>query len=231
MDEVSFFNEVIVESFAESLGLVMVWVFLGLVLFSLINYFFANKLEEKIQKSTKIQPILGALSGLIPGCGGAAITSSLYVKNKVTFGTLFASLIATTGDAAFVLLAVEPLIWLYLALFAFAFGIIFGYIADWIKIGKKVDTREQNIFEAKKLKREEKQKKLKIIEKYESKSAFIIDYYVVPIFLSITLFFAFFYTINTFGANIPFVDQSWYGILLVIFGLLLLDYYFGRKLY
>ena len=41
--------------------------------------------------------------GLTPGCGGAIIAVPMYARGYVTYGTVVATLIATLGDSAFVL--------------------------------------------------------------------------------------------------------------------------------
>ncbi len=58
--------------------------------------------------SEYLQPVGGALLGLVPGCGGAIAVMPLYGRGVVGFGTVVATLAATAGDSAFVLLAVAP---------------------------------------------------------------------------------------------------------------------------
>ncbi|WP_215141394.1 putative manganese transporter [Exiguobacterium qingdaonense] len=50
------------------------------------------------------QPIIGGLLGVIPGCGGTIVASSLYKNKNLTFGGLFAAFITTLGEGSFVLL-------------------------------------------------------------------------------------------------------------------------------
>ncbi|ELZ25919.1 hypothetical protein C476_00672 [Natrinema limicola JCM 13563] len=59
-------------------------------------------------ESESLQPVVGAVLGLIPGCGGAIAVMPLYGRGAVGFGTVVATLAATAGDSAFVLLAVAP---------------------------------------------------------------------------------------------------------------------------
>lgn len=53
------------------------------------------------------QPFIGALLGIIPGCGATIMASSMYKHNKLSFGGLFAAFIATLGEGSFVLLGVS----------------------------------------------------------------------------------------------------------------------------
>jgi hypothetical protein len=53
-------------------------------------------------------PLVGASLGALPGCGGALVVMPVYLRGTVTFGTVVAALVATMGDASFVLLATRP---------------------------------------------------------------------------------------------------------------------------
>ena len=60
-------------------------------------------------KKTKIgQVVFGALLGSVPGCMGGFATVSLYTHRMFSFGALIAMMIASSGDEAFVMLAMIP---------------------------------------------------------------------------------------------------------------------------
>ncbi|MCY6484905.1 arsenic efflux protein [Clostridium aestuarii] len=115
-----------------------VGVFVGAVLliFGYINYKKNGKLIEGIEKSKNIQPIIGALLGLSPGCGGAILVMPLFIKGSISFGTVIATLIATMGDSAFVMIVSMPLKYLQVSILSFIIAIVTGYIVDYFKIGK-----------------------------------------------------------------------------------------------
>lgn len=115
-----------------------VGVFVGavLLLFGVINYKMEGRFIEKIEKSKKIQPILGALLGLTPGCGGAIFVMPMYIRGTVSFGTVVATLIATMGDAAFVMIAAMPDKFILVSVLSLLIAIITGYIVDYFKIGE-----------------------------------------------------------------------------------------------
>ena len=46
--------------------------------------------------------------GALPGCGGAIIVVTQHIQGRIGFGSLVAVLTATMGDAAFLILAIEP---------------------------------------------------------------------------------------------------------------------------
>ena len=83
-----------------------------------------------------LQPVIGALMGLTPGCGGAIVMMPMYARGYVTYGTVLATLIATLGDSAFVLIGaaindsnfVAPLIAVHAI--SFVAGVTWGYLVD-----------------------------------------------------------------------------------------------------
>ncbi|MBP5318366.1 MAG: arsenic efflux protein [Paludibacteraceae bacterium] len=68
------------------------------------------------------QVVMSALLGLIPGCMGGFAAVSLYTHGLLGFGALVAMMIASSGDEAFVLMAMAPgdAFWLFLLLFVIA---------------------------------------------------------------------------------------------------------------
>ncbi len=116
---------------------IQVTVFVGAVLmiFGYVNFKLSGRLVEKIGSSKKTQPIIGSLLGLTPGCGGAIFVMPLFPQGVVSFGTVVATLIATMGDSAFVLMSVMPVKYLWVSLFSFIVAIITGYIVDYFNFG------------------------------------------------------------------------------------------------
>lgn len=64
--------------------------------------------SHRIQGSPFGQIILGSIMGLIPGCLGSYTVVSLYVHRVVMFPALVATMIATSGDEAFLMFSVIP---------------------------------------------------------------------------------------------------------------------------
>ncbi len=124
---------------AES-AFIEVTVFVGTVLmiFGYINFKQAGKLVERIEKSKKTQPIIGALLGLTPGCGGAIFVMPLFPSGVVSFGTVVATLIATMGDSAFVLMSVMPKEYILVSILSFIVAVITGYIVDYFNFGDRL---------------------------------------------------------------------------------------------
>ena len=98
--------EIIVISMRDAFLAVTVFVAAMVLLFSWLQYITAGKFVDTIRNNTAMQPVIGALMGIIPGCGGAIVMMPMYARGYVTYGTVIATLIATLGDAAFVLIGV-----------------------------------------------------------------------------------------------------------------------------
>jgi len=74
-------------------------------------------------------PAAAAL-GALPGCGGAVVVTTQFVQGRITFGALVAVLTATMGDAAFLLLAREPLTGLWVFALGWLVGSLSGIVID-----------------------------------------------------------------------------------------------------
>ena len=96
--------------------------------YSLSN-FFKNNVNLQI-------PIAGCL-GAIPGCGGAIIVVTQYLQGNITFGCLVAVLTSTMGDAAFLILAKQPMNALLIFSICMIVGIISGFLVNYIMPNKR----------------------------------------------------------------------------------------------
>ena len=83
-----------------------------------------------LRKTRVGQVIFGAVLGSIPGCMGGFATVSLYTHRMFSFGALVAMLIASSGDEAFVMLAMIPEKALIIFVVLFVIAIIAGLITD-----------------------------------------------------------------------------------------------------
>ena len=89
----------------DAAGVIGGYVSISIIVVALITFFSKNSFNQTNKKTPKwSQPFIGTFLGLIPGCGGTIVASSLYKKNKITFGGLLAAFIATLGEGSFVLL-------------------------------------------------------------------------------------------------------------------------------
>ena len=92
-------------------------------------------------RKTKVgQVVIASLLGSIPGCMGGFATVSLYTHRMFSFGALVAMMIASSGDEAFVMLAMIPeqalIVFAVLFVLAIAVGIITDKIYDKVHAKK-----------------------------------------------------------------------------------------------
>lgn len=124
-----------------------VGVFVGVVLlvFGYFNYKTQGRFVQKLENTKRLQPVFGALLGLTPGCGGAIFVMPLYLKGSVTFGTVISTLIATMGDAAFVLISTRPIAFIIISAISFVLALISGYAVDALKIDGGFSKRREKL--------------------------------------------------------------------------------------
>lgn len=114
---------------------VSAFVAVTVLLFSYVQYRTRGVLVERLESNRRLQPLAGTAMGLTPGCGGAIVMMPLYVRGKVSFGTVVATLVATAGDSAFVILVLAPEAALYAYGMAVIAAILFGYGIDRFGLG------------------------------------------------------------------------------------------------
>ena len=119
---------------------VTVFVAAMVLLFSWLQYATAGRFVDWIRANRRLQPVIGAIMGITPGCGGAIVMMPLYARGYVTYGTVISTLIATLGDAAFVLIGgaianpslIGPVVMVHVI--SLVVGIIWGLGVDAVGI-------------------------------------------------------------------------------------------------
>ncbi len=81
-----------------------------------------------LKKSGWLQLLIASALGVIPGCLGAYAVVSMYTHNVIGFGALVASMIATSGDEAFIMFSMMPGTALKITIILFVVGMITGGI-------------------------------------------------------------------------------------------------------
>lgn len=137
-------KEVILDSFFDSLR-----VFVFILIFYIILSFVEAKLTKLLTKRQKLSPLIGGGLGLIPQCGITVVSADLYVKQRISLGTIIAIFIACSDEAIPILLS-KPnmaLVGFLIVAIKFLIGIIVGYAIDFLyKTNKEVvisDTLEE----------------------------------------------------------------------------------------
>jgi len=124
--------EIIVSVLKESVK-VTVFVLVMMVAVDFINVKTKGKLESILQTGNKWkQYIVSSMLGSAPGCLGSFAGVSLYIHGMISLGALTGLMLATSGDEAFVMLAMIPDTAIILFAILFISGIAAGYLTDVI---------------------------------------------------------------------------------------------------
>ncbi|PPR50384.1 MAG: hypothetical protein CFH15_00482 [Alphaproteobacteria bacterium MarineAlpha5_Bin5] len=126
------FGEIVRQSMIDAYLQVSVFVGFTLIVFIGLDSLTNFNVDSFLEKTKKIHVPLASLLGAIPGCGGAIIVVTQYIQGRISFGSLVAVLTATMGDAAFLLLAIEPSTGLLIFSLGIIVGTFSGYIVDII---------------------------------------------------------------------------------------------------
>lgn len=101
-----------------------------MMLIEVFNVTSGGRMFSGLGKHRVGQVLLSAFLGVIPGCMGGFASVSLYTHGIISFGALVAMMIASSGDEAFVMLAMFPdkSLWIFLILFVVAVAV--GLLVD-----------------------------------------------------------------------------------------------------
>ena len=107
----------------------------GLVIIMMLLLEFVNlnshgRWFSRLRQRPLGQVVLGAGLGLVPGCIGGFAAVSMYSHKLLSFGALIAMMIASSGDEAFVMLAIIPKQALVLMGILFVVAVAVGLIVD-----------------------------------------------------------------------------------------------------
>ncbi|NLD20977.1 MAG: arsenic efflux protein [Bacteroidales bacterium] len=107
----------------------------GLVIIMMLMIEYVNVVSQghffsKLKSSRVGGVLFGAFMGIMPGCIGGFATVSLYSHKMLSFGALLAMMIASSGDEAFVMLAMIPRQAIILFVILFVLAVAVGLLAD-----------------------------------------------------------------------------------------------------
>ena len=108
------------------------FVFMMMVLIEYVNVQTRGIWQSKISSNKWKQYIFAAFLGSTPGCLGAFTAVALYSHRLISFGAIVATMIATSGDEAYVMFAMFPEKAALVTVIIFFVGILAGYISDKI---------------------------------------------------------------------------------------------------
>jgi len=109
---------------------VSVFVAATLLIFYSSEKLFGFNIGRYLRDARLMQVPLAAVLGATPGCGGAIVVVAAYTSGNVGFGAVVATLTATMGDAAFLLIAIRPDAAAVILPLSLVVGTISGMIVD-----------------------------------------------------------------------------------------------------
>jgi hypothetical protein len=147
------FGNIIRESMVDAYLAVSVFVGFTLMVFIGLDSLTKFDIHSFLEKTKNFHVPIASFLGAIPGCGGAIIVVTQYIQGRISFGSLVAVLTATMGDAAFLILAMEPSTGLLIFVLGIFVGTISGYVVDLIHSRSFMMTNSDIELEFKKLKK------------------------------------------------------------------------------
>ena len=108
-----------------------------------VNIHSHGKWFTKLRQNRFGQVVLGAGLGIIPGCMGGFAAVSMFSHKLLSFGALAAMMIASSGDEAFVMLAMIPKEALLLIVILFVVAIVAGLLVD--RLSPFIDSQGNDI--------------------------------------------------------------------------------------
>ena len=123
------------------------FVFVMMLVIEYINVQSKGLWQKSLTKNKWRQYIIAGILGAIPGCLGAFTMVAMFSHRLVSFGALVTTMIATSGDEAFVMFAMFPKIALLLTVIILVVGILAGYLTDkFYKPKKTLEKISSNMF-------------------------------------------------------------------------------------
>lgn len=123
---------VVMQAMSDAYLQVTVFVAATLALFYSAERMLNVDLGEVMARRVGWQPAIAAVLGALPGCGGAIVVVTQFTRGYASFGALISVLVATMGDAAFLLVARQPMTALLVMAISLSAGTLTGWIVDRI---------------------------------------------------------------------------------------------------
>ncbi|MCF6183474.1 MAG: putative manganese transporter [Bacteroidales bacterium] len=106
------------------------FVFVMMLAIEYINVQTKGLWQKAVSGNKLKQYIFSGLLGAVPGCLGAFTSVSMFTHGMLSIGAIVTTMIATSGDEAFVMLAMFPEKAIILTVIIFGIGIFAGWLTD-----------------------------------------------------------------------------------------------------
>ena len=130
-------TELVLRPLADAFMQVGVFVALLVAPFGWAQHRWGHRLDDALRRRGALAPLVAAGLTMPPGCGGAIIVMAAYARGAVSYGAAIAALVATMGDASWVLLAADPLLTVQLKVMLLVVGAGAGYLVDALGIAPR----------------------------------------------------------------------------------------------
>ncbi len=135
--------EVFLDAVIDTIKVVPI-LYLVYLLVSYLGHNNNNRYAKLMNKTEKLGPLIGGVTGCIPQCGFSVVMADLYSKKAITIGTIVAVMLATSDEAIPIMISSPNFIVPMLILIAIKLvvAVLFGYIFD---LSLKLFGKKQNI--------------------------------------------------------------------------------------
>jgi hypothetical protein len=106
------------------------FVFIMMVMIEYINVQSKGVWQKHLSGNKWKKYLIAGILGVLPGCLGAFTVVALFSHQLISFGAVVTTMIATSGDEAFVMFALFPRQAIILNVILLVVGILAGYITD-----------------------------------------------------------------------------------------------------
>jgi len=127
-------TELLLRPLADAFMQVGVFVALMVAPFGWARCRWGHRLDAALERRRAAGPLVAAALTMPPGCGGAILVMAAYGRGAVSYGAAVAALVATMGDASWVLLAHDPWLTVQLKALLLVVGATTGWLVDAIGI-------------------------------------------------------------------------------------------------
>lgn len=127
--------------------MITVFVFIMMMFVDYVEVLTKGQLSRIIKGGRLRQYVTASFLGVLPGCLGSFMNVSFYVRGLISFGAITAGMIATSGDEAFVMLALFPKQAIMLFAILFVVAVVSAYFVDKAALFLKIKPCESCRFD------------------------------------------------------------------------------------
>jgi hypothetical protein len=110
--------------------LITTFIMMVMLIIEYLNVWTSGTWSKHLKSASWLQVLFAGFMGILPGCLGTYTVVSLYAHRIMNFASLVTVMIATSGDEAFLMLAMIPKTFLILTLIIFIIAVLTGLILN-----------------------------------------------------------------------------------------------------